>query len=86
MRRVCKNMSSLLVSTLYHSSLADYPMPSPKTFRENLKVTVCGQELEAPLPSLYDIEVYGTQDLKEELFVPPLMMDLRPLLEPVSVL
>lgn len=82
MMKVCLCVPALLfVDSLPISLPTDYP--SPKTFKENLKVTVHGVELEVPvLTMLEDFEVYGTWDLKEELFCPPPMMDLRPFLEP----
>ena len=57
-------------------------MPSPKTFRENLKLQVMGEEIEIPFPDMNAYEVYGTEDMKLELCTPPPFMDIKKLLRP----
>ncbi len=76
-----KTASTLDLASHFSPPHPDYP--TPEEFEENLKVRVFGRELKIPIPSLYEFEVLGTQDLEEEeLFVPPPLLDARPLLEP----
>lgn len=66
-----------------YSDDEEYPIPSPKTFQENLKVHVMGEELTFPYPDLREFEVYGTQDMEDELFTPPPFMDMEEILKPM---
>lgn len=58
-------------------------MPSPTTFQENLKFAIDGEEFKFPYINLREFQVYGTQDMEDELYTPPPFMDLEPLLQPM---
>jgi len=62
------------------------PIPdvTPEEFKENLKVTVDGEELEFLLPSFEDFEVWGVENIKPpELITPPPFLDVGKLCSPM---
>ena len=58
------------------------PDPTPEEFEENLKVEFKGKEFKFLMPDLTRFQVWGTQDIKQELYTPPPFMDIEKLCEP----
>ena len=63
--------------------VADDSVPSPRTFQENLKFTVDGEEFKFPFIDIREFKVHGVEDMEDELYTPPPFMDLEPLLQPM---